>query len=295
LRPSLRFALGSIFVAAIALLLKFAAWRVSGSAALFSDALESLVNVAGSALAFYALITAAKPADHEHPYGHAKAELLSAVAEGAMVMVAAVLILERAGLAFIHPMALNAPWFGLMLNAAGGVLNALWAACLFRFGNARKFPALSADAMHLVADSITTVGIVTGLSISVIWHLPLLDPLIAVAIACQIAWIGGRTVTRSLSGLLDEAPPPAILARVRDLVAAHASGAIEAHDLRVRQAGQSSFLEFHLVVPGAMSVDEAHLICDRIEAALKAEMHGVIITIHVEPEGKAKHHGVLVL
>lgn len=290
-----RFALGSIAISVIAFGLKLLAWRVSGSAALYSDALEALVNIAASMLAFYALYTAAKPADREHPYGHAKAELLSAVAEGALILVAAVLILERAAFGFLHPALPCAPWTGLALNAGGGAFNAAWALALHRFSQGGRFPALAADAAHLFADALTTIGIVIGLTAAILLRLPVLDPLIAVAIALQIAFIGGRTVLRSLSGLLDEAPPPAITERVRSLVRSHATGALEAHDLRIRQAGRSSFLEFHLVVPGVMPVAEAHVICDRIEAALKAEMPGVIITIHVEPDGKAKHHGVLVL
>ncbi|HET9148298.1 MAG TPA: cation diffusion facilitator family transporter [Acetobacteraceae bacterium] len=290
-----RFALGSIAISVIAFGLKLLAWRVSGSAALYSDALEALVNIAASILAFYALYTAAKPADREHPYGHAKAELLSAVAEGALILVAAVLILERAAFGFLHPALPRAPWTGLALNAGGGAFNAAWALALHRFSQGGRFPALAADAAHLFADTLTTIGIIIGLTAAILLRLPVLDPLIAVAIALQIAFIGGRTVLRSLSGLLDEAPPPAITERVRSLVRSHATGALEAHDLRIRQAGRSSFLEFHLVVPGVMPVAEAHVICDRIEAALKAEMPGVIITIHVEPDGKAKHHGVLVL
>jgi cation diffusion facilitator family transporter len=290
-----RFALGSIAISLAVFGLKLVAWRISGSAALYSDALEALVNIAASMLAFYALYTAAKPADREHPYGHAKAELLSAVAEGALILIAAVLILERAAHSFPHPQALHAPWTGLAFNAAGGGCNAIWAVILTRFNAAKLYPALAADAAHLFADTLTTIGIIIGLSASVLLHMPVLDPLIAVAIAIQIAYIGGRTVARALSGLLDEAPPPAIREQVRALVCDHATGALEAHDLRIRQAGRSSFLEFHLVVPGTMPVAEAHMICDRIEAALKIEMPGVIITIHVEPDGKAKHHGVLVI
>lgn len=290
-----RFALGSIIISVIAFILKLLAWRVSGAAALYSDALEALVNIAASMLAFYALYTAAKPADREHPYGHAKAELLSAMAEGALVLIAAILILERAAFGFLHPVSLHAPWIGLALNAGGGAFNAGWALVLRRFNARSRYPALAADAAHLFADALTTVGIVIGLSASVLLHMPVLDPVIAVIIAIQIAFIGGRTVLRSLSGLLDEAPPAAMTERVRDLVCHHATGALEAHDLRIRQAGRSSFLEFHLVVPGAMPVADAHIICDRIETALKAEMPGVIITIHVEPDAKAKHQGVLVL
>ncbi|MDE8346193.1 MAG: cation diffusion facilitator family transporter [Acidocella sp.] len=294
-----RYAVASIAVGVAVLACKALAAKVSGSAALFSDALESVVNVVASGLALYALVAGAKPADRQHPYGHAKVELLSAVATGALILVAAVLIFQRALGGLLHPVAL-APLSGrlgagLLLNGAAGVVNAVWAMVLMRMSAQARSPALAADGRHLFSDVLTTAGIILAL-IGAKWlGWPLLDPLVALAVAAQIAVLGGMTVLRSLSGLLDEAPPPAITARVQALVRAHAIGALEAHDLRIRQAGPASFLEFHLVVPGDMSVMAAHEICDRIEAALKAEMAGVVITIHVEPEAKAKHHGVLVV
>jgi cation diffusion facilitator family transporter len=297
-RSILKFASFSIAIGALVFVCKLAGARVSGSTALFSDALESLVNVAASAMALYALVVSAKPADKEHPYGHAKAELLSAVATGAMILVAAVLIFQRAVGVFLHPVALSplgrGLGAGLLLNGLAGVLNAVWAYVLYRVSRRDRSPALLADSQHLTSDVLTTAGIVLALLGAALLRLPILDPVIAVAIAVQIAVMGGRTVLRSLSGLLDEAPPPAMTARIQDLVRKHAFGALEAHDLRIRQAGPASFLEFHLVVPGEMTVAAAHDICDRIEAALKAEMQGVVITIHVEPEVKAKHEGVLV-
>jgi cation diffusion facilitator family transporter len=295
----LKFATGSIVVGVVVLLAKFLAARVSLSAALYSDALESLVNVAASSLALYALIAGAKPADRQHPYGHAKVELLSAVATGGMILVAAVLIFQRAVTGILHPGAL-APLdaglgLGLLLNGAAGLLIGIWALILHEVGRRYRSPALRADAKHLTADVLTTGGIILALLGAAWLRRPVLDPLIAFAIALQIAIMGGRTLLESLSGLLDEAPPASMQARIDELVRTHATGALEAHDLRMRQAGPASFLEFHLVVPGEMSVAAAHDICDRIEAALKAEMRGVVITIHVEPEAKAKHHGVLVL
>ncbi|HQT63936.1 MAG: cation-efflux pump [Acidocella sp. 20-57-95] len=298
MKPVIKFALGSILVGGAVLTLKFLAARISGSAALFSDALESLVNVAASSLALYALIGAAKPADRQHPYGHAKVELLSAVATGALILIAAVLIFEQALHVLLHPVPLaplrGALGQGMALNGAAGLLLGVWAVLLRQTGKRHRSPALAADAQHLVSDVLTTIGIILGLVAAASWGLPVLDPVLAVLIAGQIAFAGGRTVLRSLSGLLDEAPPPAITARINELVRMHGTGAIEAHDFRTRQAGPASFLEFHLVVPGAMSVDEAHDICDRIEAALKHEMPGAVITIHVEPEEKAKHEGVLI-
>lgn len=294
MRVPFRLAAGSVAIGFVSLGLKAAAWRVSHSTALYSDALESLVNVFAAVMVMIALKAAAKPADSEHPYGHAKAELLSAVAEGGMIIFAAVLILERAASTILAPRLPVAPELGLGLNAAGGVVNALWALALGRSGATRKFPALAADQAHLIADAITTLGIIGGLSLAILANLPMLDPLIAIAVAAQIAFMGGRTVLRALSALLDRAPPPEMVERIRHLVAIHAAGAIEAHDMRMREAGQSRFLEFHLVVPGGMTVAESHAICDRIEAALRREMAGVIITIHVEPDNKAKHEGIMV-
>jgi cation diffusion facilitator family transporter len=295
-KPLLKYAAGSIAIAAAVLALKLAAARISGSAALFSDALESLVNVAASSLALYALIAGAKPPDREHPYGHAKVELLSAVATGSLILVAAVLIVQRSVTVLLHPpgLALLAGplGFGLALNGAAGLINLAWAVLLARIS--RRSPALAADSKHLFSDVLTTIGTIIALIAAALLHLPILDPIIALAIGVQIAVMGGQTVLTSLSGLLDEAPPPQITARINDLVRTHATGALEAHDIRIRQAGPASFLEFHLVVPGAMTVAAAHDICDRIEAALKTELEGVVITIHVEPEQKAKHEGVLV-
>jgi cation diffusion facilitator family transporter len=286
-------------MAVTVLVAKLAAARVSHSAALYSDALESVVNVAASSLALYALVASAKPADQQHPYGHAKVELLSAVATGGMILVAAVLIFQRALAGLLHPVGLvpldAGLGLGLILNALAGAVNALWALVLRAVGRRARSPALLADAQHLVSDVLTTGGIVLALVLAAWLRVPIVDPLIALAIAVQIALMGGWTVLRSLSGLLDEAPPAAMTARVQTIVRESATGALEAHDLRIRQAGPASFLEFHLVVPAVMSVGDAHEICDRIETALKAEMAGVVITIHVEPEEKAKHHGVLVV
>lgn len=297
-KPILKVAAGSIAIGAAVFGCKLLAAHVSGSTALFSDALESLVNVASSSIALYALVVSAKPADNEHPYGHAKVELLSAVATGAMILAAAALILQRAIGVFLHPVGL-APLrgglgAGLLLNALAGGINLFWSRILNRIGKRNRSPALTADAQHLMSDVLTTIGIVVALVGAALLRLPVFDPLIAVGIALQIAVMGGRTVLRSLSALLDEAPPPAMTARIQNLVREHAAGALEAHDLRMRQAGPASFLEFHLVVPGEMTVAAAHDICDRIEAALKAEMAGVVITIHVEPEMKAKNEGILV-
>lgn len=142
---------------------------------------------------------------------------------------------------------------------------------------------------------VTSAGIIVGIGFVAITGVLVLDPALAVAVEVYVLWSGLRTISSSIGGLMDAAPEPAIVARIRDVVSASAAGALEAHDLRMRIAGRVTYLEFHLVVPGSMTVAESHAICDRIEEALKAEMDFLVITIHVEPEVKAKQHGVPVL
>ncbi len=293
--PTIRLACGSIAVGVLVLALKAAAWALTGSAALFSDAAETVVNVAASSIALVALYFAAKPADANHPYGHDKAEFFSAVVEGALIVVAALVILRHAWLTWLHPRPLAQPAIGLALNAVATLCNVAWATVLLRAGRRLRSPALAADGRHLAADVVTSLGIIAGVALAVATGRLWLDPLLAAATALYILGSGMLLLRDSVGGLMDAAPAPEVVERIRALVASHAEGAIEAHDLRARHAGRLTFLEFHLVVPGAMTVAAAHDICDRVEHALQAEMEGLSVTIHVEPDAKAKHHGVVVL
>jgi cation diffusion facilitator family transporter len=285
----------SVAIAVAVLSLKAVAWWVTGSVALYADALESIVNVAAAIAALIAVRLSALPADANHPYGHSKAEYFSAVLEGALIIVAALLILHEAWGAFLSPRAPDQVGIGLAVSAVASGMNAAWALYLGRRGRALRSPALMADARHLWADVVTSVGVLIGVGLVALTGILWLDPLLAALTAVNILISGGRLLRESVGGLMDEAVPPATMERIRRIVAEQASGAIEAHDLRSRHAGRHTFLEFHLVVPGDMRVSESHEICDRIEAALKAELEGAIITIHVEPEGKAKQQGVPVL
>jgi cation diffusion facilitator family transporter len=290
-----RLALGSIGIGSVVLAIKAAAWWLTGSAAIYSDALESTVNVAAAVVTLAAIWLAGKPADENHPYGHDKAEFFAAVIEGVLIVVAALMIFEHAWSTFRHPQPLSTPAVGLALNAVATVINAGWAFLLIRTGRQTRSPALMADGKHLVADVVTSIGVIVGVGLAVLTGYLILDPLLAAATGLHVLWSGATMISSSVGGLMDAAPAAEIVERIRVLVGTHAQGAIEAHDLRTRHAGKLTFLEFHLVVPGAMSVADAHAICDRIEAALKAEMAHLMITIHVEPEGKAKHQGILVL
>ncbi len=290
-----RIALGTIGLGLVVLALKTAAWHLTGSAALYSDALESVVNVVAGIVAWVALRMAAKPADANHPYGHDKAEFFAAVIEGVLIVFASASILEHAYRTWRAPPVLEQPWLGIGINMAATVLNGLWSVVLVRAGQRYRSAALSADARHLRADVVSSIGVVLGLLLAVQTGLQWLDPALAVSVALHVMWSGLRVLHESVGGLMDAAPAEMIMERIRTLVGKHADGAIEAHDLRTRHAGRLTYLEFHLVVPGEMRVAEAHAICDRIEAALKAEVEGLVVTIHVEPEMKAKHQGILVL
>jgi cation diffusion facilitator family transporter len=290
-----RVALGSIGLGCLVLGLKGVAWWVTGSSALYSDALESTVNVAASILALAALRFAARPPDANHPYGHDKAEFFAAVIEGGMIIVAALLIFDHAWHTWWNPRLLALPFEGIALNVIATLFNGGWSVVLIRIGRRLRSPALSADGRHLLTDVVTSIGIAAGLVLTVTTGYLRLDPLLAAITGLYVLWSGMQMIWASVGGLMDAAPEPAVVNRIRQLVADSAGGAIEAHDLRTRQGGRLTFLEFHLVVPGSMTVDVAHEICDRIEAALKAEMDHLMITIHVEPEAKAKQHGALVL
>lgn len=285
----------SIVVGLVVLGLKMLAWYVTGSVALFSDALESIVNVAASTAAFAAIAYGARPADDNHPYGHHKAEYFSVVLEGVLIIVAAILILREAYGAFLDPRMFDAPAEGLAVSILATLINGGWSWFLIREGRRRRSPALVADGKHLLTDVITSAGVVVGLVAAYVTGIAALDPILAAIVAVNILWAGWKLIRESLGGLMDEAVPEETLSEIRSIISANAEGAIEAHDIRTRHAGSVTFIDFHLVVEGAMSVSEAHDICDRIERGLRVFNPDAMVTIHVEPEEKAKHHGVLVL
>lgn len=293
--PTLKLAIGSLFVGILVLGLKALAWWMTGSIALLSDALESTVNVATAIAALIAIRVAALPADANHPYGHHKAEFFSAVLEGVMIIVAALLIMNEAYKGLMTPRVLDAPLQGLLVNGVASVINGIWCWMLITQGRRLRSPALVADGHHLLSDVISSVGVTLGVLAAIETGWAVLDPVLAGVVALNILWSGWKVMKSSLSGLMDEAVPGEMLKTIREVIAAEAVGAQEAHDLRTRHAGKVTFIDFHLVVPGTTTVTEAHDICDRIERALKARVADALITIHVEPENKAKHSGVLVL
>jgi cation diffusion facilitator family transporter len=292
-RTVLRLAFWGIPLSLAVMGLKMLAWWVTGSVALLSDGLESSVNVVAAVIAYAMIGYAAKPADADHPFGHHKAEYFSAVIEGVLIVLAALLIIWEAIPEMMAPVLLNAPTLGLAINFAAGVVNAVWAYVLIRAGSRHRSPALSADGQHILSDVVTSVGVLVGLLLAIATGYAILDPLLAVIVAGNILFQGWKVISRSVDGLMDKAVPADEEEAIKAAIAANAGGSLGVHDLKTRQAGPAIFVDFHMVVPEAMAVGDAHDICDRIEDAIRVVHPGAGIAIHVEPEGE-KAHGVRV-
>lgn len=283
-----RLAAWTIPVAIGVMALKYLAYLLTGSVALYSDALESIVNVIASIGAWWAISVSIKPADGNHPYGHHKAEYLSAVVEGVLIVVAALLIFREAWSALDNPRSFDEPWLGLGINFVAAVINMFWASLLIRNGRLHKSPALLADGRHIMTDVVTSAGVLIGLIGAIITGWAILDPLLAIIVALNILWQGWHVINSSVQGLMDVGVEPIEEMHIRDIISANAAGAIEVHELKTRIAGRMTFIEFHLVVAADMTVGESHIICDRIEDALQEKIQNACIVIHVEPEDEAK-------
>ncbi|MBB3381646.1 MULTISPECIES: CDF family cation efflux transporter EmfA [unclassified Rhizobium] len=273
--------------------LKMLAWWLTGSVALLSDGLESLVNVVAAFIAFFVIRYAQKPADHDHPFGHHKAEYLSAVTEGVMIVVAALMIVQEAVGHLGNPQPMQAPVLGLAINFVAGVINGVWALTLIRAGRTHRSPALTADGQHIMSDVYTSIGVLIGLLLALGTGQPIFDPVLAILVAINILYQGWKVISTSIDGLMDKAVLPEEEETIKNAIAGNAEGSLGVHDLKTRRAGAVTFVDFHMVVPAAMPVREAHRICDRLEDAIRAIHAGAEITIHVEPEGE-KAHGIRV-
>jgi len=281
--PMQRLAAGSIVVGCVVLGLKFVAWKATGSVALYSDALESIINVATAIAAFIAIRVSAMPADDNHPYGHSKAEYLSAVLEGVLIILAALAILREAWLGFLAPRPPDAPLIGILISGAATLVNLSWGQLLIRRGRALRSPALAADGHHLMTDVYTSVGVVVAVACVAITGWTWLDAAVAALVAINILVTGWKIMHESVAGLMDTALPPEEVARIETVIDESHDAASEVRDLRTRHAGRITFIDFSLRVPGTMTVDDSHALCDDIEEALRRDYPHASITIHVEP------------
>ncbi len=273
----------SIGAAVATIVLKVAAWRITGSVGLLSDALESGVNLLAALGAFLALTLAAKPADRSHPYGHFKAEYFSSGLESALILVAAIAILVAAGGRLLAPEPLEQLGAGLGLSLVASAINGLVAWVLL--GASRRFHSITlrADAQHLLTDVWTSLGVVVAVGLVQLTGQTVLDPLIAIVVALNIVVMGWKLLRETASGLLDQALPEEELRQLQDLLAAHTGDGLAVHALRSRVAGSRRFVAFHLLVPGHWSVKAGHDLCERLEQQIGATLPRTDVTIHLEP------------
>jgi len=280
----------SIVVAFIVLGLKAAAAWLSDSVALYSDAIESVVNVVTAIAALGAILYASRPPDSNHPYGHEKAEYFVAMIEAVLIGAAAFAILSQAWISYSARDMLNVPIEAFAFNIMAGILNGAWCMVLIRKGRAMRSFALEADGWHLFSDVLSSLGVLIGIVLAKVTGLTFLDPLLVVLVAMNILWSGWKLLKSSVLGLMDTAPDEKTIEAIRAVIANEGNGALEAHDLRARFSGPVTFIEFHLVVDGSLSVNDAHKICDQIENKLAKVLPNSRINIHVEPEYKAEKH-----
>lgn len=282
--PSLkRYAWISIGAAIATILLKGVAWSLTGSVGLLSDAIESIVNLAGAIMALWMLSLAEQPADEDHPHGHSKAEYFSSAFEGFLIVLAAVSIAYTAIDRLLSPLPLEAVGFGLLVSVAASVVNFVVARLLLKVGREHQSITLEADAHHLMTDVWTSVGVILGVGLVVLSGWNWLDPTIALLVAANIVWTGWQLMRRSASGLMDVALPPADLAKVEIVLRDYKKHSISYHALRTRQAGRRSFISLHVLVPGKWSVQQAHDWLEKIENDLRNVVPGSHITTHLEP------------
>jgi cation diffusion facilitator family transporter len=279
-----RYAWLSVAAALATIGLKTLAWWLTGSVGLLSDALESIVNLAAALLALTMLRVAASPPDETHQYGFSKAEYFAAGIEGALIVLAAAGILASAIPRLVEPQPLEAPVLGLALSAAASGINLAVGMLLIRVGRREHSIALEADGHHLMTDVWTSAGVIVGVALVFLTGWLRLDPLVALAVAVHIVWIGLRLMRRSWKGLLDAAISAEDTSEVTKLFAEYSKRyGVSFHALRTRQAGARRFIAFHFLVPDAWTVAQAHRLCEEIEERIRSLVPNAAVFTHIEP------------
>ena len=278
-----RFALLSVLAALVTIGLKGAAYLLTGSIGLLSDALESFVNLIAAGVALLALSVAARPADEDHAYGHTKAEYFSSAFEGALILVAAASIVVAAVRRLVDPRPITEPGVGLAIIAVASAIHLVVARVLLRAARRHESITLEADAQHLMTDVWTSAGVIVGVGAAALtgWHR--LDAVVAIAVAANVLYTGFRLLRRSMLGLLDTSLPAETLARIKTILDSHGKAGVRYHALRTRQAGARRFISFHILVPGDWTVQRGHDLLEEIEERVREAVPRSVVDTHLEP------------
>jgi cation diffusion facilitator family transporter len=268
--------------AVVTLVLKVWAWALTGSVGMLSDALETLVNLAGAMLAILMLTIATRPADEEHPYGHGKAEYFSSGVEGALILFGGLGIAVAAVRRLLAPRPLERLGPGLALAAAAAVLNLVVAATLRRGGRRLGSPTLEASAHHLYTDVWTTLGVFGGVGAVALTGRLWVDPFVGLAVSASILRTGLGIVRRAVTGLMDSALPAPEREALRHALAPHIVPPVQVHALRSRLSGARRFVSMHVLVPGDWTVQRGHELLERIEADVRRALPTASVLTHLE-------------
>jgi cation diffusion facilitator family transporter len=277
------YAVLSIVAAVLTIALKLAAYLLTGSVGLFSDAAESVVNLVAAVAALWALIYAARPPDEEHAFGHSKAEYFSSGLESALIIIAAVWIGITAWERLIDPQPLQNVGLGLSMTLVAAGINGGVALVILRAGRRLRSITLRTDAHHLLTDVWTSLGVVLGVALGQLTGWLVLDPLIGLLVAANIVRIGIRLLRDTASGLLDRALPPEDREAISKVLSRYEQRGIRFHALRTRASGQRRFISMHVLVPGRWTVQQGHDLSEGIERELAAALPQSTFFIHIKP------------
>ena len=278
-----RYAWLSVAAAVVTIGLKTTAYLFTGSVGLLSDAIESLVNLAAALFALTVIRVGERPPDEEHAYGHEKAEYFSSGLEGGMILIAAIAIITVSVQRLLAPRAIESVNIGLMISATAALVNLVVAQVLFKAGSRNRSIALEADAHHLMTDVWTSAGVIIGVALVALTKWNSLDPMLGIAVATHIAWMGGKLIWRSINGLMDVTLPASEVEKVKTILKQNVSDDVQYHGLRTRQAGARSFVSVDIQVPGGWSVQKGHDLAEKIEAEIREALPMVTVFTHVEP------------
>jgi cation diffusion facilitator family transporter len=277
-----RFAWLSIAAAVVTIGLKTAAYLITGSVGLLSDAVESLVNLLGGIMALAMLTIAARPADEDHAYGHGKAEYFSSGLEGGLILVAAVSIAVAATMRLITPQPLHELGVGLTVSVAASAVNLIVALLILRAGRKHNSITLEANAKHLLTDVWTSVGVLAGIGLVAATGWQRLDPVVALLVAANITWTAIGIMRRSVGGLMDVSISSHDLDAVRKIFQTYEAGGAKFHALRTRQSGAQKFISVHVLVPGDWTVHRGHELLEKIEADIRHTISDAVVFTHLE-------------
>ncbi len=279
----MKFILISIVAAVLTVAIKGTAALMTGSVGLLSDALESTVNLVAAFVALWALAVSGKPADHNHDFGHGKAEYMSSLVEGALIFVAAASIIITAIRRFVVPEPVEEIGWGLVLASLTTVINLVVGLVLIRKGRQYRSITLEADGKHLMTDVWTTIGVIAGIVLLFLTGWQWIDPLIALLVGINILWTGGKLIRRSVVGLLDAALPDEEVAIIHEALHSITGTHVDVTQVLTRESGRQRFVQTTVVVPGDWSVARSHQLADEIEQVIEKALPGTTTVVHIEP------------